>query len=482
MKEIFDEFDVDKGGTINVQELEEVIKKLSGGIPVPKSEIEAIMQEVDTDGSGKIDFAEFCKLMEARSDPLEEMKAAFAAFDTDGSGSISVAEAKQLLDGLGMGISDAEIEEIMQVADTDGSGELSFEEFEIMMKSCNASAMAKIHKAALMAGVAFKMKKLVLNGGVIKKGVFCFRECSYDIKNDTGYTVSAFGCRMSLGPSLEVNKTIISGISGSVETGRMLAVIGPSGGGKTTLMNMLRLKPGPGVANGSITFNGIPFTKSLYQQHAASVEQGAAFWPMLTAREQLNYTFELMRPALDANERKRAIDEMLESLGLTACQHVKAGSGLSGGELRRLSLCAALAKRPSLLFLDEPTTGLDSASAAGVMDVVSQLAKMANTAVICVIHQPSEAVFDKFDKVPPGSHPSAAASRCRLPLSNPAPLLPAPLRPCLTHTSSPPIRRSFFCRVAAPPTLDQPVGSRRTLACWATPSPRAPASPSRRSP
>eukprot|EP00966_Prymnesium_polylepis_P045078 1044631-Prymnesium_polylepis.2 len=129
----------------------------------------------------------------------------------------------------------------------------------------------------------------------------------------------------------------------------------------------------------------------MYKRYAASTEQGATVWPMLTVREQITYTFELVRPSLSAQEKVAAVDEMIESLGLLSCQDVKAGSGLSGGELRRLSLAAALSKRPSLLFLDEPTSGLDSAAAAGVMDVVSPLATAANTAVLCVIHQPSEA-------------------------------------------------------------------------------------------
>ena len=197
-------------------------------------------------------------------------------------------------------------------------------------------------------------------------------------------------------------------MSGSVETGRMLAVIGPSGAGKTTLLNMLRLKPGPGTANGAITLNGVPFSGALAKEHSAAVEQGASVWPMLTAREQLTYTFELVRPALSAADRRAAIDEMLDSLGLLEVQNTKAGSGLSGGELRRLAVATGLAKRPSLLFLDEPTTGLDSAAAAGVMDVVSQLATMANTAVICVIHQPSEAIYSKFDKVRPAARTSRA--------------------------------------------------------------------------
>ena len=60
---------------------------------------------------------------------------------------------------------------------------------------------------------------------------------------------------MTIGPKFE-NKTILSGVSGQVETGRMLAIVGPSGSGKTTLLNMLRLKQGPGVPRGSILFNG----------------------------------------------------------------------------------------------------------------------------------------------------------------------------------------------------------------------------------
>ena len=209
---------------------------------------------------------------------------------------------------------------------------------------------------------------------------FTFSDCSYDIKQKKS------------------TKRVVSSASGSVETGHLVAVIGPSGAGKTTLLNMLRLKPGPGKPTGDVRLNGHAFTREMYKRYAASAEQGATVWPMLTAREQITYTFELARPSLSAQEKVAAVDEMIESLGLLSCQDVKAGSGLSGGELRRLSLAAALSKRPSLLFLDEPTSGLDSAAAAGVMDLVSQLATAANTAVLCVIHQPSEAVFSMFDK------------------------------------------------------------------------------------
>ena len=214
------------------------------------------------------------------------------------------------------------------------------------------------------------------------------------------------GCGRALRYCLEAtvgvkfeDKQVLTDVSGSVVTGQMMAIIGPSGAGKTTLLRMLQLEQGPGVSSGSITLNGAPFSDDLYRQHCASVSQAGSFWPMLTSREQLLYTVELVRPTLSATERGAAVDELLESMGLLEHQNTKAGGGLSGGQLRRLSLCAALAKRPSLLFLDEPTSGLDSAAAAGVMTVVADLAKVAHTAVICVIHQPSAVIFNKFDQV-----------------------------------------------------------------------------------
>ena len=213
---------------------------------------------------------------------------------------------------------------------------------------------------------------------------FDFRNCS---------------CSVSAKCKPTAAKDILTDVSGSVVTGQMMAIIGPSGAGKTTLLRMLQLEQGPGVSSGSITLNGAPFSDDLYRQHCASVSQAGSFWPMLTSREQLLYTVELVRPTLSATERGAAVDELLESMGLLEHQNTKAGGGLSGGQLRRLSLCAALAKRPSLLFLDEPTSGLDSAAAAGVMTVVADLAKVAHTAVICVIHQPSAVIFNKFDQV-----------------------------------------------------------------------------------
>ena len=92
---------------------------------------------------------------------------------------------------------------------------------------------------------------------------------------------------------------------------------------------------------------------------------------------------------------------LLEQVGLTEQQHTRAGNafirGLSGGLKRRLSIALALAKQPQVLFLDEPTTGVDSASAAKMMTFLKTIAASNNIAIVCTIHQPSAPVFAGFD-------------------------------------------------------------------------------------
>ena len=94
-------------------------------------------------------------------------------------------------------------------------------------------------------------------------------------------------------------------------------------------------------------------------------------------------------------------DGLLEKVGLVEHQYTRAGNqfvrGLSGGLKRRLSIALALAKQPQVLFLDEPTTGVDSASAAKMMTFLKTIAEQSNIAVVCTIHQPSAPVFAGFD-------------------------------------------------------------------------------------
>ena len=201
------------------------------------------------------------------------------------------------------------------------------------------------------------------------------------------------------GPSK--TKPLLKGISANVEAGHVLAILGPSGAGKTTLLNMLTLEKKGGAPSGILKLNGHPFTLDMYKKNCAYVQQNDALWACLNARDHLQYAYALFQPDLAKAARDAAIDDILDTLGLTDSQTIKAGNqffrGLSGGLKRRLSIGVALAKQPLVLYLDEPTTGVDSASAAMIMTFLKQIASKREIAVLCTIHQPPASVFNGFD-------------------------------------------------------------------------------------
>jgi len=220
------------------------------------------------------------------------------------------------------------------------------------------------------------------------------------------YTVKTSATGKPAGPldkfkGATVDKDLLKDISGSVTSGHVLAILGPSGAGKTTLLNMLTLEKKGGVPVGRIKVNGKPFTISKYNEIAAYVEQFDTLWASLTVREHLKYAMELYQPGLSAAEREDAIAKLVKDVGLEDQMDVKAGDvfqrGLSGGNKRRLSIAVALAKKPSVLFLDEPTSGVDSASAVMIMGFLKEIARSAQIAIVCTIHQPPASVFAGFD-------------------------------------------------------------------------------------
>ena len=198
-----------------------------------------------------------------------------------------------------------------------------------------------------------------------------------------------------------LDKDLLHDVSGSVNPGSVLAILGPSGAGKTTLLNMLTLEKKGGVPQGHIRVDGAPFTLDKYNETAASVEQFDTLWASLTVKDHLVHAVRLYQPQLDAAARDTAVQDLIKSVGLEDQQHVKAGNefmrGLSGGNKRRLSIAVALAKRPSVLFLDEPTSGVDSASAVMIMSFLKKIAEARSIIIVCTIHQPPASVFAGFD-------------------------------------------------------------------------------------
>jgi ABC-type multidrug transport system ATPase subunit len=163
------------------------------------------------------------------------------------------------------------------------------------------------------------------------------------------------------------------------------------------LINALTLDAFFGRPVGSVTLNGVPLTDKIFKQHCYVVVQEDKHWPYLTCRETLRYAAELYDIAA-ASDVDAVVDEIITKMGLDVCRDTK-NARLSGGQRRRLSIGVALLKQPTLLFLDEPTTGLDAAAADNIMREIVNVAKNENLIIVCTIHQPSTKVYNGFDEV-----------------------------------------------------------------------------------
>jgi ABC-type multidrug transport system ATPase subunit len=141
-------------------------------------------------------------------------------------------------------------------------------------------------------------------------------------------------------------KHLLRDVSGTVKGGHVLAVMGPSGAGKTTLISTLSLDAHYGTPTGSITLNGVKLTDKLFKKHCYVVKQYDKHWPYLSCREALQYAAELYHAA-DASEIPAAEEDIIRKMGLAVCADTKCAR-LSGGQQRRLSIGLALLKQVSL--------------------------------------------------------------------------------------------------------------------------------------
>jgi ABC transport system ATP-binding/permease protein len=166
----------------------------------------------------------------------------------------------------------------------------------------------------------------------------------------------------------------------------LLAVVGPSGAGKSTLLGALTgFRP---ADTGTVDYAGcnLYHTYDELRCRIGLVPQEDILHPQLTVRTALRYAARLRFPAeATAAERERRIDEVLAQLGLDATVAAQRISTLSGGQRKRTSLALELLTRPSLLFLDEPTTGLDPGHRKEVMQRLRELADEGRT-VVTVTH------------------------------------------------------------------------------------------------
>jgi ABC-2 type transport system ATP-binding protein len=164
----------------------------------------------------------------------------------------------------------------------------------------------------------------------------------------------------------------VDGIDLHVDPGEIYGFLGPNGAGKSTTVHMLTtlLPPTAGTA----TVGGYDVVKEGPQvrKTIGAALQEAALDPYLTGREHLR--LQTAMHGITGEERQRRSDELLARVGLTEAADRKI-RGYSGGMKRRLDLALALVHRPRILFLDEPTTGLDIQSRTALWDEVGRLAK-----------------------------------------------------------------------------------------------------------
>ena len=173
-----------------------------------------------------------------------------------------------------------------------------------------------------------------------------FRDLSYSIP-----------CRQSM------NQMVLEGIHGKIMPGEIMAIMGGSGAGKTTCLDILARRNKIGNTGGDILVNGKYMDFGQYREITGYVDQEDTLMETLTVYETILHSALLRLPRTMALElKKRRVEECMKELGIIGIANRRIGGtdkrGLSGGEKRRVSIACELVTSPNVLFLDEPTSGL----------------------------------------------------------------------------------------------------------------------------
>ncbi|KAL1122264.1 hypothetical protein AAG570_003669 [Ranatra chinensis] len=173
--------------------------------------------------------------------------------------------------------------------------------------------------------------------------------------------------------------------------------MGPSGAGKSSLLDVLSGFKITGV-RGVVTVNGRERDLDEFRRISCYITQEDRLQGLLTVRENMKVSTDLKLSAKYNDQDKYGIiDEILSLLKLSEAGNTRADR-LSGGQKKRLSIALELVNNPLVMFLDEPTTGLDSASCSTCIELLRLLARQGRT-IVCTIHQPSASLFQNFDHV-----------------------------------------------------------------------------------
>ncbi|XP_060167398.1 LOW QUALITY PROTEIN: pleiotropic drug resistance protein 3-like [Lycium barbarum] len=196
---------------------------------------------------------------------------------------------------------------------------------------------------------------------------------------------------------------LLSDITGALRPGVLTALMGVSGAGKTTLLDVLAGRKTSGYVEGEIKVGGYPKVQETFARVSGYCEQTDIHSPQITVEESVIFSARLrLHPQIDSKTKYEFVKEVLETTELDGIKDMLVGmpvvSGLSTEQRKRLTIAVELVANPSIIFMDEPTTGLDARSAAIVMRAVKNVAETART-IVCTIHQPSIDIFEAFDEL-----------------------------------------------------------------------------------
>ena len=185
------------------------------------------------------------------------------------------------------------------------------------------------------------------------------------------------------------NTVVVDDISFTVSTGETLAITGPSGIGKTTLLHAICgiVRTTHGTVNiDNVDISSLP----THKRGIGLVSQTGDLFPTMTVSQNIEFGLRISR--IPKADRTARVNELLQLVGLTHLAHRNVAE-LSGGEARRIALARALAPRPRVLLLDEPLAGLDQTTHDVLISDLARVLKQTATTAVLVTHDLSEADF-----------------------------------------------------------------------------------------
>ncbi|KAK7391459.1 hypothetical protein VNO78_19875 [Psophocarpus tetragonolobus] len=196
---------------------------------------------------------------------------------------------------------------------------------------------------------------------------------------------------------------LLRDVSGAFRPGVLTALVGVTGAGKTTLMDVLAGRKTGGYIEGSISISGYPKKQATFARISGYCEQNDIHSPNITVYESILFSAWLRLGGEVKKEiRKMFVEEVMNLVELHPVRNFLVGlpgiNGLSTEQRKRLTIAVELVANPSIIFMDEPTSGLDARAAAIVMRTVRNTADTGRT-IVCTIHQPSIDLFEAFDEL-----------------------------------------------------------------------------------